>query len=81
MKLNREQIQSLVRQIAKTRAEELDCDQMLGLLTAHADKLARGETFETGDDLAVSAHLEGCTECREEFAMIRAIADEGNLEE
>ena len=81
MKLNRQQIQTLVQQVVDTRMEELDCDEMMQVMTAYAGKLARGETIEVDDDDTVQHHLDICPECREEFEMLEGIAEEGNLGE
>jgi hypothetical protein len=81
MKLNRQQIQTLVKQVTDTRVEELDCDEMLQVMTDYAGKLARGETIEVADDESVQHHLDMCPECHEEFEMIEEIAEEGNLRE
>lgn len=81
MKLNREQIQTLVQRVVDTRTEELDCDVMMRVLTAYADKLASGDEVGVTDDETVQHHLAVCPECREEFEMIKGIAEEGNLRE
>ncbi len=79
MKLNREQIQRLIQQVIDTQAEELSCDEMMRVLTEYAEKLAGGEVIEVADDVYVQHHLDICPECREEFEMIKGIADEGKL--
>jgi hypothetical protein len=81
MKLNREQIQKLIQQVVDTREQELSCDQMMRVLTDYAEKLGRGEEIEVADDDSVQHHLDLCPECREEFEMIKKIAEEGNLAE
>lgn len=81
MKLTRQQIQTLVQLVADTRLEELDCDEMMRVLTACADKLARGEATDVNDDAMIHYHLEICGDCREEFEMLQRIADEGDLRE
>lgn len=79
MKLNRDQIKNLIRQVVDTNTEEIDCDEMMRVLTTYADKLAAGEVVDISDDATIQHHFEMCPECREEFEMIQAIADEGNL--
>ena len=79
MKLNRQQIQTLVQVVAETNVEEIDCDEMIRVLTDYADKLSRGIEVDDEDDAGVVRHLETCPECREEYKMIRKIADEGLL--
>ncbi len=80
MKLSREQIRKLVELVVQTRTEELDCDEMVRMLAAYAEKLASGQPLEQSDDEAVQHHLSICPECCEEFEMLRSIAEEGNLE-
>jgi len=77
--LTREQIRNLVRQVVQTRTEEMDSDEMMRVLTEYANKLSRGEDVSV-DEERVQHYLGHCVECREEFEMIRGIADEGNLE-
>ncbi len=79
MKLNREQIQRLIQQVIDTQVEELSCDEMMQVLSDYASKLAGGEGIEVSDDDRVQHHLDICPECREEFEMIKGIADEGKL--
>lgn len=81
MKLNRQQIQTLVQQVAVTNIVERDCEEMMEAMTAYAAKLARGETIELADDELIQHHLDICPECFEEFEMIREIAGEGRLGE
>lgn len=81
MKLNRQQIQTLIRMVANTKTQELDCDEMMRALTAYADKLARGEVMEVTDAATIQHHLEICPECSEEFEFLRRIVAEGNLRE
>lgn len=79
MILNREQIQKLIQQVVDTQNEELSCDEMIRVLTSYAEKLSSGDRIEVADDERVQHHLDLCQECREEFEMIKRIADEGNL--
>jgi hypothetical protein len=79
MVLNREQIQRLIQQVIDTQAEELSCDEMMRVLTIYAEKLANGIPIEVVDDEHVQHHLDICPECREEFEMIKSIANEGHL--
>ena len=67
----REQLQALLRLIAMTAPEELDCDQVLERVGALLESLVEGE--EPPRRLAaVAQHLEVCPECREEFdALLR----------
>lgn len=77
--LTREQMRRLVHEVIETRNEEIDCDEMMRVLTQYADKLAVGRTMDVEDTL-VQHHLQHCVECREEMDMIRGIAEEGILD-
>lgn len=67
----RRQLRELLRLVAETEPEELDCDQVLDRLGALLESLEQQE--EPPPELAgVAQHLEVCGECREEFdALIR----------
>ncbi len=81
MKLNRDQIKNLIQQVINTNTEEIDCDEMVRVLTTYADKLAAGGVIDFSDDATIQHHFAMCPECREEFEMIREIANEGNFKE
>ncbi len=78
--LSREQILSLVQRVVETEPDGLDCDCVLDLLTEYATQLARGDTSVLDDSLLISDHLSRCSDCREEFEMMRGIITEGYLE-
>ena len=64
--MNLDKLKDLVREIAATRAEEIDCDECLERL----DRFV--ETELSGLDAAeampmVQDHLDKCADCREEF--------------
>lgn len=77
--LSRKQIENLVRQVIDTNAEELDCDEMMRVLTAYAAQLASGNAINVSGEDLVRHHLAICPECQEEFEMIKAIAKSGLL--
>lgn len=69
---SRRQLRELLRLVAETEPEELDCDQVLHRVGALLESLEERE--EPPPELAsVAQHLEVCGECRQEFdALIRA---------
>ncbi|MDB4614588.1 hypothetical protein OAH18_02750 [bacterium] len=79
MKLSREEIESLLRLIANTKTEEVDCDDMMQALAQFGEKLAHGQTGDDVLDALIQHHLKICPECNEEFDMLRAIVDDGSL--
>ena len=79
MKLTRQQIHILVEQVINTKKEEVDCDEMMQVLTQYAAKLASGQSIVVSDDETILHHLALCPECREEFDMLKGIAEEGKL--
>ncbi len=71
MKLTPEILDGLVRSIAATRPEEIDCDEWLSRVGRLLEIMQRGEPVPS--DLApVLQHLELCPECQEEFQLLLA---------
>lgn len=79
MKLTREEIQSLLRLIADTKSEEVDCDDMMLALARFGQRLVGTHTGNDELDGLIQHHLKICPECHEEFEMLREIAAEGKL--
>jgi hypothetical protein len=74
--LNPEKLKNLVRKIAMTRDEELNCDRCFAEMNHFVDLLIEGKEPNEVMPL-MQHHLEMCGECHEEFealfAAIKAI--------
>ena len=71
--LNPDKLKNLVRKIAMTRDEELNCDRCFAEMNRFVDLLIEGKDPEEAVPL-MQHHLEMCGECHEEFeALIAAI--------
>lgn len=69
----RKTLRQLLEQIARTRLEELDCDQVYHLLDEFAERAASGGEVAVLLPL-VQQHLELCRDCQEECeALLRAL--------
>jgi|Deesub1362A_J573_1020465.scaffolds.fasta_scaffold01276_11 hypothetical protein len=71
-RITREQLIELIRQIAKTRVDEIGCDEAYALLDAFAEAAARGESPEKLLP-QVALHLELCRDCFEEYDALLAV--------
>ncbi len=74
--VNPEKLKKILRIIAETRDEELNCDRCFAEMNRFVDLLIEGKKPEEAMPL-MQHHLEMCGECHEEFealfAAIRAI--------
>jgi len=70
MPLSKREIEELVRLVALTRNDEIDCEQCLALVAEFAERQLAGrsksEVLET-----VEHHLAICSECHEEYEALR----------
>ena len=71
MKLDKEQLNKLVRLVAQTREDEIDCGQCLDLLAEFAERELSGKPLDAGLK-AVEHHLSVCNECCEEYEVLKA---------
>ena len=66
MKPTREQLRELLRVVAATEPQEVDCEEFLARVGAYLEGVK--PTREPPAELRqVAQHLEICAECREEF--------------
>ncbi len=64
----------LLRQVSRTREDEISCDDCFDLLDAFAELVHNGENA-AGLMPLVQQHLDLCRDCREEFeALIEVLA-------
>ena len=72
MRPTRAQLEDLLRAVAVTAPEEIDCDEFLARVGAYLEGLERtgGHPPELEQ---VSHHLKVCPECREEFEALVAL--------
>jgi hypothetical protein len=70
MLLSRQEIESLLRRIACTRDDEIDCERCLTLVAEFAERELAGRSVPDGLE-AVAHHLSLCAECCEEFQALR----------
>ena len=66
MALSDREIDAVLRMVAGTREDEIDCDGCLAGLSAFAERELAGKPVGEAQR-AVEAHLETCSECREEY--------------
>ncbi len=65
MKPTTEQLRELLRVVAATRAQEIDCEQFLTRVAAYLETIGDQALLPELD--VVAQHLEVCPECSEEF--------------
>lgn len=70
MPLSNKELDGLMRLIALTKDEEIDCGQCLSLVAEFAERELAGKSLPEGLRL-VDHHLSICAECREEYAALR----------
>jgi hypothetical protein len=73
MRDSKEALRKLLRQLARTEEEELDCGQVYKLLDLYTEAAARGED---PSELfpKVAQHLEICLDCQDEYeALLRVL--------
>ena len=71
MALSRKEIDALMKAIALTRSDELNCDECLKKLAEFAEGSLEGKSID--DSLkAVEHHLAICPECQEEYQTLLA---------
>ncbi len=69
MKPTREQLRELLRVVAATEPQEIDCEEFLARVGAYLEGMK--PTGEPPAELRqVAQHLEICSECREEFDVL-----------
>ena len=76
MKISREELLNLLHLVEITKAEEIDCEEFLCLVSGYVEKLVSGDLEPEGyDDLL--HHLKACPECLEELeALYGALGDD-----
>lgn len=66
-------LKRLLRELACTQEEELDCEQVFRCLDLYAEAIARGEAAEAMLP-QVRQHFEHCRDCEQEFeALLRVL--------
>lgn len=82
MALSSDQLASLLRQVATTGVDTLDCDGCFGLMAEFADVQLAGRDVPEALH-SVKAHLQYCTCCREEYEALleglKALHQDGSL--
>ena len=73
MPVKREQIERLVRQIAETLENEIDCNEAEQLQSDLVDAMLAGRSSLDRFTLVIQ-HLRVCTPCAEEFEILRQCA-------
>ncbi len=66
MKSRREQLRDLLRTVAATEPQEIDCEELLARVAAYLESRAPGGELPPELEL-VAQHLEVCPDCREEY--------------
>ena len=66
MKINHEELQTLLKLVDITNPEEIDCEEFLHRVAGHIERLSSDPESATGDE-AFLHHLKVCPECLEEF--------------
>ena len=65
----------LLRAIAFTKPEEVDCEEFLSAVSGYVESLTNGQPVPCSD--AIHQHLEVCPECLEEFEALYEAFREG----
>ncbi len=66
MKPSREQLRDLLRTVAATEPQEINCEELLARVGGYLESAAPGGELPPELEL-VAQHLEVCPECREEY--------------
>jgi hypothetical protein len=66
MSLSKEQIDDLMRMVALTKDDEIDCERCLDLIAEFAERGLADRSTPAGLE-AVAHHLSICAECCEEY--------------
>ena len=74
MRVIRVHIESFMYKIARTRDQEVDCDDCARLSAQLVEALVKGDV-ESQELIAILQHLEQCIPCSEEFAILRHCAE------
>ena len=74
MSLSKDEIDQLLELIGQTEDHELNCEQCLALVAEFAELQLSGKSVPAGLQ-AIEQHLAVCTECREEYEVLREILD------
>ncbi len=69
----------LLRAIAFTKPEEVDCEEFLSAVSGYVESLANGQPVPCSD--AIHQHLEVCPECLEEYEALESLYTDGQLED
>jgi hypothetical protein len=73
MSLSKEEINDLMRLVARTKDDEIDCEGCLASVAEFAEQQLAGRSIPAGLE-AVEHHLSVCPECHEEYeALLRAL--------
>ena len=75
MALSGKEIESLLRLVALTREDEIDCEQCLQVVAEFAEHELAGKSISDGLK-AVEHHLAICDECRDEYLALRKTMDD-----
>ena len=75
MSQDKDEIMELIKLLSLTRDEEINCDQCLSLVAEFAEKKLGGKSL-TDALKAVEQHLLVCSECREEFEILKLSLEE-----
>jgi hypothetical protein len=76
MKLTKEQIAGLARQVGDTHEHELNCSECLNFAAEFAERQLAGLPLNEALK-KVEQHLILCPECREELLALKKILEEG----
>ena len=75
MKLDPEQVKTLLASTLNTRPQEIDCDEWLENVARYAELHKRGDEIP-GELQPVSQHVAVCPECKEEFEALLTLLDD-----
>lgn len=75
MKINDEQVQTLLLMLSHTKDEELDCGQCMQHMAEFVETSLAGKSIPAGLK-SIDEHLEACGECNEEFEFLKAALSE-----
>jgi hypothetical protein len=77
MNKSKKMLEGLLKSLAVTHKDELDCKQVYEVIDVYAEMSARGEDVSEALPM-VKHHLEMCKDCMEEYEALMRVLDAGD---
>ena len=75
MSISKKEVEELLRLVALTKAEEINCEQCLSNVAEFAEQEFTGKSISESMK-AIEHHLSICVECREEYEALQRALEE-----